>query len=100
MEELCFARLLSLDLLIRAYRQEHGQLPASLEEIALKNHPDLSIDPYSETRFVYRPTEQGFILYSVGKNGIDDGGKFTNMMNYMGSSRKQYDLDVDTMIRP
>jgi hypothetical protein len=100
MQEQCFARLLSLDLLIRAYKKEYGRVPASLDEVALKNYADLLIDPYSETQFVYRPTEQGFILYSVGKNGIDEGGKFTNMMNYMGSSRKQYDLDVDTMTRP
>ncbi|HEX5105158.1 MAG TPA: hypothetical protein VFV87_15165 [Pirellulaceae bacterium] len=99
-QESCIARLLALDLLIRAYRQEHGQFPNSLAEVALPDFPDLATDPYSAEPFVYQPSEQGFILYSVGQNGIDEGGKLTNMPTYMGQSHKAFDLDVDTMTRP
>lgn len=99
-EESCFARLLALDLLIRAYRQDHGEFPGSLEVVALSNCPDLLTDSYSGKSFIYRPSEQGFLLYSVGKNGVDDGGTFTSYPKYMGSSGNPLDLDVDTLIRP
>lgn len=32
------------------------------------------IDPYSGRAFLYRTTASGFVIYSVGKNGVDDGG--------------------------
>jgi len=34
----------------------------------------LPIDPFSDKPLVYRRTEDGFILYSVGPNFEDDGG--------------------------
>ena len=101
MEEQCYARLLAIDLLIRAYRREQGQRPATLDEIALEGHPEMVIDPYSGEEFIYYPTEQGFLLYSVGENGVDDRGRFTTAGKYMDpSTRKTHDLDVDTLIRP
>ena len=97
----CYSRLLALDLLIRAHRREHGQPPATLDEIALPRHPEMVIDPYSDEAFIYQPTEQGFLLYSVGENGVDDRGRFTTARKYMDpSTRKTHDLDVDTMLRP
>jgi hypothetical protein len=38
----------------------------------LERLPD---DPFSGKPLVYRLTDEGFRLYSVGPNGVDDGGK-------------------------
>jgi hypothetical protein len=97
----CLARLLALDLLIRAHRREFGKFPATLQEVALSSYPDLLVDPLSDGAFVYQRTESGLLLYSVGENGVDNGGRFTNGGQYLDpSTRKTHDLDVDTMTRP
>lgn len=63
-------------LAIFQYQKQQGQLPetqyALVEKGLLKEVP---IDPFSDKRLVYRRTDDGFILYSVGYNFTDDGGK-------------------------
>jgi hypothetical protein len=75
-------RLLQADLAIRAFASDHGRLPVWLEELTPEYLPDLPIDPYSGKLLVYRLTINEFVLYSVGLNGIDDGGKFTPALDY------------------
>ncbi len=53
-----------------AYQHEHGSLPESLD--ALEGR--WRIDPYTSHPFFCCPTEEGFILYSAGVDGDDDGG--------------------------
>ncbi len=48
---------------------DHGEFPKSLPM------SPFSIDPFSGTPFVYKPETDSFVLYSVGPNGKDDGGK-------------------------
>jgi hypothetical protein len=94
----CFSRLLALDLLIRAHRAEHGAWPKSLMEVAgAVRSEGLNIDPFSDAPFIYRVEPGGFVLYSVGVDGIDNGGVFPNPF---GMNTKGVDLDVDAMIRP
>ena len=35
---------------------------------------ELLLDPVNNDKFVYKLTGDSFMLYSKGKNGIDDGG--------------------------
>lgn len=57
---------------IERYRLAHGSLPATLDDLRMENlpHDVISGDPLH-----YRPAGQDYILYSVGWNGVDDGGK-------------------------
>lgn len=57
---------------VRAYRMRHGSYPATLSEAGAN---DLDKDPFTGGSFVYKPAGEGFLLYSVGKDGVDDGGK-------------------------
>lgn len=58
------------------YRERNERLPESLGELVDAGLlDDVSIDPYSGKSMVYRKTDDGFILYSVGENRIDNGGK-------------------------
>lgn len=41
----------------------------------LKLPAETIIDPYSGRPFLTRSTDEGWIVYSVGENGIDDGGE-------------------------
>lgn len=69
------SRLLGCAAAVRAYRLQHGFYPATLSDAGVA---DLNHDPITGGTFVYRPTEQGFLLYSVGEDGVDDGGRRTS----------------------
>lgn len=64
-------RLLYTALRLEAYRKARGCYPASLKDLG--NSPYF-IDPFSNKPFVYRPQGNGYVLYSLGPNSIDDGG--------------------------
>jgi hypothetical protein len=69
-------RLLIADLAIRAYRAESGKLPATLSELVPAYFPAEPVDPFSGRPLVYHPAQDDFLLYSVGQDGHDDGGRF------------------------
>lgn len=46
-----------------------GRFPDSLAEV-----PGLPTDPFSDAPFHYKKMQNGFLVYSVGKNQKDDGG--------------------------
>ena len=57
------------------YRLATGTWPGRLEELVPKYLAFVPRDPIGGGLLVYRPdSEKGFILYSKGANGIDDGG--------------------------
>jgi hypothetical protein len=57
------------------FQKENGRLPESLEQLLRKGYLlKMPMDPYSDKPLVYRKTEDGFTLYSVGFNFTDDGG--------------------------
>ncbi len=61
-------------LALKAYKYERGSYPASLKDLRKTLDWQLPKDPFSGQQFVYVPEEDGFILYSIGPNMIDDGG--------------------------
>jgi hypothetical protein len=76
-------RLLQTELAIRLYQQEWGELPTELRELTPNCLSNTLIDPYSNQPFVYQITETGFLLYSVGQDGADDGGSFADFDSYV-----------------
>jgi hypothetical protein len=65
-----------LSLGLNVYRKKFGSYPAKLAE--LKKLPVWKLqftDPLSGKDFIYHRKGDGFILYSVGENMKDDGGK-------------------------
>jgi hypothetical protein len=57
------------------YHSEKGRYPAKLEELAPKYLPQVPGDVFSGKPLVYHPTAIGYVLYSVGPNLRDDGGR-------------------------
>jgi len=57
------------------YRQDCGRYPETLEALAPKYLPQIPKDVFSGRPLIYRPSENGYLLYSVGANGKDDGGR-------------------------
>lgn len=67
-------RNLQLLLALAAYRADHGKYPPRLADLAPKYLPKIPDDLFSGKPLVYKPTADGYLLYSVGENGTDDGG--------------------------
>jgi hypothetical protein len=67
--------LLTLEMNLRCYRAEHGQPPATLDELVPRYLKTLPLDPFSGKPLIYRPQGTNWLLYSVGPDGVDDGGK-------------------------
>jgi len=60
---------------LAAHQRDHGRYPAKLDELAphyLERIPD---DLFAAKPLIYRLDEKGYLLYSVGVNGTDDGGR-------------------------
>ena len=56
---------------LRAWEQQHGEYPDSLDVFADR---DCAYDPFGDGYFAYRRVDGGFKLYSVGGDGSDDAG--------------------------
>ena len=60
---------------VKRYQLRHGTLPPSLEALVPELLPATYCDPMSGKALCYRlKPDGGFLLYSVGEDGKDDGG--------------------------
>jgi hypothetical protein len=57
------------------YRADHGSYPKDLSALAPKYLAEVPNDWFSGEPLIYRPTEKGYLLYSVGVNGEDEEGR-------------------------
>ncbi len=63
-------------LALKQWRLEKNEYPANLDELVTAGYlKELPMDPFSNESLIYKKTDDGFILYSVGLNFTDDGGK-------------------------
>ena len=62
------------------FQEEHGREATGLEELALPK--EATIDPFSGEPLKLKPTEEGWVVYSVMTNGVDDGGDFKEQKDY------------------
>ena len=67
--------LARLGLLVEQYHARHDAYPGSLEAVADGLGGEIPMDPFTGEPFLYHPREDGFALYSVGANLVDDGGE-------------------------
>ena len=83
---------------ILRYYRDTGDYPKDMEQLISGGYlRQLPLDVYSDKPLVYRKTGDSFILYSVGENFEDDGGK-------LGTDRKgrprMWDQDGDSVFWP
>ena len=58
------------------YRDDKAGFPAELQDLVSSGYlPQLPMDPYSNKPLIYKRTEDSFMLYSVGADFQDNGGK-------------------------
>ncbi len=67
--------LVRLAFALAAYRADRGSFPAKLSELAPKYLAEVPRDIFTGADLHYTKNRNGYLLYSVGINGKDDGGK-------------------------
>jgi hypothetical protein len=70
------------------YHNDRAAYPGSLAELSPKYIADIPKDPFSDQAYCYRPQGNGYLLYSVGRNGKDDGGanSLDDLKKYAGAT--------------
>jgi hypothetical protein len=82
-----------LVLALHAHHKAHGNWPRTLDEGVPKELAEFRIDPFSGKDLVYRIEKGEPLLYSVGENGVDDGGT-------RPENGKRWSSDGDGMLWP
>jgi hypothetical protein len=60
---------------LAAFHAEQGKYPAKLDELSPTYLAKVHGDLFADKPLIYKPAEGGYLLYSVGPNGKDDGGR-------------------------
>jgi hypothetical protein len=74
-------RLVRTALALERHRLATGKLPPDLESLVPQYLERTPLDPFDGQAIRYRPTTRGYILYSVNKDGQDNGGQEQNDNN-------------------
>lgn len=60
---------------VERFRLAHGELPAKLDELVPQFLPAVPADPFDGQPLRYRRRAKGYVVYSVGDDCHDDGGR-------------------------
>lgn len=67
-------QLAATALAVERYRLAHGSAPETLSQLVPGYLAAVPPDPFDGTPLRYKSLDHGFMVYSVGENGKDDGG--------------------------
>ena len=88
------SRLLILILALEAHRKETGAHPSELAELLPSVLNEIPEDPFGNPEFAYVRKADGYLLYSYGPDGVDDGGMFVDK-NTIKSRKPKGDVTFD-----
>lgn len=62
-------------LAVERYRQKHGRITTNWSDLVPEFVPEVILDPFTHgSPIILKEADQGHLAYSIGDNGIDDGG--------------------------
>jgi hypothetical protein len=82
-------QLTQLAAALAEHRAVHGAYPEKLGELVPAIVDKLPVDVHTASPFIYKRDDAGYLLYSAGDNGKDDGG--SNEMQSVLAGRSVYD---------
>lgn len=86
-------------LAILRYKKQTGEYPEQLHVLVKEGYlKEIPKDPYSSGSLVFKRTEEGFLLYSIGLDYKDDGGEPGRTKN--GNFRSWWYDNGDTIFWP
>lgn len=68
-------RLAQSAIAVERYRIAQGRLPDTLKDLVPKYLPAVPEDPFDGRPIRFKHLKTGYVLYSVGADGVDNGGK-------------------------
>jgi hypothetical protein len=68
-------RLAETALAIELYRRNNGRTPESLQQLVPEYLSHVPIDPFDGSPLRYKRFKNGYVVYSVSRDGRDDGGE-------------------------
>jgi hypothetical protein len=71
---------------LAAYRAAHGAYPEKLDELVPTVLDKMPADIHTASPLIYRRDGEGYLLYSAGDNGKDDGGSNERTSTLAGQS--------------
>jgi len=72
--------IVDVALAVQRYQIEHRRAPNQLDELIPEYYPQLPVDPFDGKTMRYRVDETEAVIYSIGHNDLDDGGKSDSSM--------------------
>jgi len=66
-----------IGLACKIYKNRYGEFPAALAELIPAILQEIPVDPFTGGSLIYKRSDDGFIVYSVGSNLKDDEGRET-----------------------
>jgi hypothetical protein len=89
--------LLLTTLALRSFQIEHGTYPESLDEMVPIYLSRVATDPFARGDTIrYRRQDNSYVLYSIGPDGKDDGGKPIEHLEAPVGSRRQHAVDAQS----
>jgi len=87
---------------VERFRRHHGHLPAALIELVPKFLAGVPTDPNDGLPLRYRVTPSGYVIYSVGLDGVDDGGQAEGIPDegFEGPWSGDTAIETSTIVRP
>jgi hypothetical protein len=67
--------VLRVGIALAHYKAEHGEYPENVDVLVPKYLSVVPTDLFAGTPLVYKTRANGYLLYSLGANQVDDGGK-------------------------
>jgi len=75
-------RMARLALALSLYRKDKGEYPDSLDVLVSEYLPEVQTDPFDGRPIRYIRKGEGYVLYSVGENRIDNKGFWFSDINF------------------
>ena len=94
-------RLAAVALACRLYRLDHdGHLPPALADLTPAYLPAVPLDPMTGHPFVYRRGGADPVVYSMGENGVDNGGVERDPKRAYSAQKSLDDIVVHLLRHP
>jgi hypothetical protein len=74
-QQMAWIEVAKTALALERYGLAHASLPETLSQLVPDYLAVVPEDPFDGAPLRYKRTDQGFVVYSVGEDGKDDGGK-------------------------
>ncbi len=84
------ARLCGTAIAVERFLRDQNRLPGDLSELVPSWLPSVPVDMFTGEPFIYRAGDDNYALYSIWRNGVDDGG----------TRRDEDDKIADIVARP